>query len=318
MLRHIAFLSLVLSTTLAQSSTPADNSTANPLIPTGITATCTQFLNELNTNSTLQTCTSSLLTATKQYAPGANATTFSSANVSTTLGSICSPNTETTCPDSFIRGKLVEFYSACPAELTSNPSAPVQNIYDALYALVPFRSAICSKDDNDNYCLLQKANSPSGLKSAFATDDTQQEILQHLVNDPTLQRRGAASTAAITPNMTTFRNANLLFLFIQPNETSAQLCTTCTRQIFMPYFNFETLVPYAPGLKASTMLGGQMPLFQAINDTCGPNFLQTNIQAAGGISGGTLFNGARQTADSSGAMIATALGLATLAIATLL
>jgi len=208
-----------------------------------------------------------------------------------------------------MRGKLTDFYAQCSAELTTQSVTGVLNVYDVLFALSPFRTAICTKDDNDHYCVLK--NNTSGTQSAFATNDKSQEILQFLSNSPQLQRRAGTSS---TPNMTTFLNNNILFDFLQPSMSSDQLCTTCTRQIFNSYFNFETLVHYAAGLLQSKLLGGQMNLYKAINTTCGPDFLQTSVQAAGGISGSSIFSGATQTANGPGSVFIVALGLISLAI----
>ncbi|KIL64651.1 hypothetical protein M378DRAFT_126504 [Amanita muscaria Koide BX008] len=314
MLKHFAILTLVFSATLAQTNNSTSNSTADPLIPTGISQGCSSFLNTLNSDSTLSGCAKTLLSATTQFGPGGNATDKSTSAINSAVDTICSTSSLSSCPDSFFRDKLVDFYSQCSAELTSNSA--VIKIYEVVYALIPFRNAICSKDDNDNYCLTQKTNtSTSGAKTYLASQDNSQELLHHLYNDPSLQARAASSWSNITPNMTTFHDTNLLFFFLKPNMTEQDLCTTCTRQVFMCYFNFETLVPFAPGMTASQLLGGQPDLYKGIQNTCGPNFLQTNIQAAGGISGGTLFNSGNPAAHMPGIVTTATLGLATLAIA---
>jgi hypothetical protein len=308
MLKHFAILYLAFSTTLAQSSTSSSNDTANPLIPSGISSSCSQFMNDLDNNSTLSACTTPLQAATQQFGTGGSA---SQTDVTNALDTICSAATASACPDSLLRGKLTDFYAQCSPELTTKAVPGVLNVYDVLFALSPFRTAICTKDNNDKYCILK--NNTSGTQSAFATVDTSQEILQHLANSPSpVQRR--ADTSSTTPNMTTFLNNNILFDFLQPSMGSDQLCTTCTREIFNAYSNFETQVQYAPGLSQSQLLGGQMNLYKAINSTCGPDFLQTSVQAAGGISGSSLFSGATQTANGPGSVFTVALGLISLAI----
>jgi len=314
MLKHFAILTLAVSATLAQTNNSTSNSTADPLIPTGISQGCSSFLNTLNNDPTLSSCTKTLLSATTQFGPGGNATDKSTSAINSTVDTICSASSMSSCPDSFFRDKLVDFYAQCSAELTSNSA--VIKIYDVVYGLIPFRNAICSKDDNDNYCLTQKTNtSTSGVKTYLAGQDKSQELLHHLYNDPSLQARAASSSSGVTPNMTTFHDTNLLFFFLKPNMTEQDLCTTCTRKVFMCYFNYETLVPFAPGLTASQLLGGQPDLYKGIQSTCGPNFLQANIQAAGGISDGTLFNSANPATRRPGLVTTVTLGLATLAIA---
>ena len=241
-----------------------------------------------------------LLNATSPFAPGDNAGDASSASITDAIAAIESTDL---CPESLFQGKLAEFYSQCPAELTSNPNANVINIYTVLYMVLPMKEAICSKDDNDNYCVLQQTspNSQSNILSAIAIQGP---------SSLSVQRR---ATAAITPNATAFRDTNLPFLFRQPSLNATELCTTCTRQIFNVYANFETVVYYAPGLSQSPMLGGQPDLYNAIQNQCGPNFLQSSIQAAGDISGSSLFSSAG-SANSPGSLASTVLGLMTLAI----
>ena len=77
----------------------------------------------------------------------------------------------------------------------------------------------------------------------------------------------------IAPNVTTYRNTNLPFLFLQPSMASTELCTPCTREIMVSYIKWETQVPYALGLSQSPTLGGQLDLWTAINSTCGANYV---------------------------------------------
>jgi hypothetical protein len=326
MLKRLALVSLIFSSALAQSQVShwtnsafgkisldsQNNLTDGTLIPAGISDGCAQFLNDLNNNGAISACVSALLSATSQFAPGGNAGKASSASITDALAGIESTNL---CPESLFQGKLAEFYSQCPTELTSGNTNVIE-IYDVLYVVIPLKEAICSKDDSDNYCLLQQtnSNSPSGLSNAISDQNPSdmQTVLNNLANNPSVQRR--ASTAAITPNATTFRDCNLPFLFLQPSLPATQLCVTCTRQIFNSYYNFETAVPYAPGLPQSPLLGGQMALYSAIQNKCGPNFLQSNVEAAGDISGGSLFSSAAPSTNSPDSFASIFLGLMTLAI----
>lgn len=56
----------------------------------------------------------------------------------------------------------------------------------------------------------------------------------------------------------------------------------------MSYIEFETNVPYAPGLANSLLLGGQPDLYNAVQNTCGKNFFSGAVQAAGGLASGLL------------------------------
>lgn len=252
-----------------------------------------------------------LLNATSQFAPGGNAGNASSASITDALDALQSTNV---CPESLFRGKLADFYSQCPEELTSGSVEGVIDIYGVLYAVLPFVGAICSKDGNDNYCLLEKigSGSPSSIASDVAVEGTSntQSVLDNLAINPTVQRRDA--TPAITPNATTFRDAGIPFLFRLPSLDAAELCTPCTRLIFNSYANFESAVPFAPGLSQSPLLSGQTNLYNAIVNGCGDNFLQSSLEAAGGISSNSLLSGSTITANNPG--ISTILGLMTLAI----
>jgi hypothetical protein len=85
----------------------------------------------------------------------------------------------------------------------------------------------------------------------------------------------------ITPNMTTYRNTNLPFLFLQPTMKQSTLCTPCTREVMVSYIKWETAFPYALGLSQSPILGGQSELWNAINATCGPTYVKAITSEVG-------------------------------------
>ncbi|KAG5641362.1 hypothetical protein DXG03_005390 [Asterophora parasitica] len=259
MFKSFAIVSLVTTAALAQSS-----------IPSGISSGCSTFLTSLNTDNTLTTCLSSLTSATADYQPGSDASkTPSTAKIGSALSNLCSATVTASCPESLIRGKISDFYSACTAELTSNPNADVINIYDVLYTISPLRAASCSKDDSGNYCLTQAKLPTSGPTAA--------QIQQVL------------SSSNVSPNTDTFSKYNIPFFFLQPNLPSAELCNVCTRNVLSAYMNFEAKVPYAPGLGKSVLLAHQPELYTGIQNTCGSTFLSgAGVQAAGGLAGGTL------------------------------
>lgn len=97
-----------------------------------------------------------------------------------------------------------------------------------------------------------------------------------------LSRR--SSSPALTPNMTTFGSSNIAFLLISPDLPSSTLCTPCTRNVLTSYINFESSVPYAPGLPSSQLFPGQSDLYNAVQRTCGASFLSGAVQAAGGLA----------------------------------
>ena len=216
-----------------------------------------------------------------------------------------------------MRTRLTQFYSQCSAELTSKPVAAVTQIYDVLYTLTPFRTAICSKDDSGSFCATNLPAS-NGLKSAISAGSpalTPNDIIKALVQtSPALASR--ASTTALVPNITTYQNTDLIFLFLQPASgsqaalQSSSQCTACTRNIMTAYINFESDTPYAIGLAKSLLLAPQQTLYNAITNTCGKTFLSGVVQAAGGLSGGTLPSGAmRNVATVSQGFVAVGMGI---------
>jgi len=200
-----------------------------------------------------------------------------------------------------MRNWLTQFYAKCPAELTSKPVAAVKQIYDILYVLAPLRTVICCKDDNGSFCAT-KLPASNGLKNAISAGGsstlTPSDIINTLVQKPSSALARRASTTALVPNITTYQNTNLPFLFLQPASgaqsalQSSSQCTTCTRNIMTAYINFESDSPYAPGLGQSVLLAPQQKLYNAVTNTCGATFLSGVVQAAGGLSGGTLPSGA--------------------------
>jgi len=300
-MKSIAILSALTTVALAQSSA-SSTSTANPLIPTGISSGCQSFFNALDSDTSLSSCTSTLIAATSQFGPGANSTsTPSTATITSALNNLCSTSASS-CTDQTVRSKLTNFYSSCTTELTTNPNSDVLRTYDVLYALTPLQQAVCTKDDNGKYCVTE-ATTPTS--SAAGTN-----INQYLWSQVSNAKRSTAQITAIIPNTTTFRQSNLLFFFLQPQSDSAILCTTCTRDILMSYINFEQSVPYGPGIKNSLLMSGQTDLYNAVTSTCGKSFLNGGVQAAGGISSGLVGTSAapRSVSQSFGGFVTAVMG----------
>lgn len=239
-----------------------------------------------------------MTTATAGYAPGGSGTTSpSTTQVETTLNTLCSTSTASSCPESLIRGKIADFYSACSVELTSTPNPDVVRTYDILYATIPLKNAICSKDDGGSYCVTQ-AKIPSGTSKNLVA--------------------GSSGQNPLVPDVAAYRKANLPFLFLTPSLESADLCVPCTRNVLTAYINFESNVPYAPGLSKSTLLDGQSALYTGVQNTCGKNFLSGAVQAAGGLSGGSFSSsGAIQNVGGSQSVLAVGMGLLAVAVSVL-
>lgn len=199
-----------------------------------------------------------------------------------------------------MRTWLMQFYAQCSTELTSNPVTGVKQMYDVLYALTPLRTALCSKADNGAYCVTQLPT-PNALKNATSASSpplTPNDIINSLVDKTTTLARRAAGVPVLSPNLTTYAAANVPFLFLQPASgaqaalSSSSQCTACTRNIMTAFINFESNTPYGPGLKGSMILSGQQALYDSVVKNCGLSFLSGAVQAAGGLSGGSLPSGA--------------------------
>jgi len=316
--RSFALLSLLVSAVVAQDA-------SNPLIPAGISASCTGYLTSLNDDTAFVSCTSPFTAALQQFAPGANSTTPSLSAITAALGTLCQSDAFSACPQSTVTAQLGSFYAACSGELTSDPNDAVKSLYDVLYTLLPFREAICSKDDSGNYCATQLSNSSStGTVALVDTGKSQQQTLlsQYLYTSSgsgAVTRRDLSNTTSVlVPNTTTYQDTNLLFLFLSPSMTASALCTTCCRNIITPYITFESSCPYALGLSNSLLLAGQVPLYNNITSKCGSSFLSGAVNAAGGISSG-LISGAAPLAvgQELSAAVSAILGVAAFVAASL-
>ena len=263
----------------------------------------------MNTNTAITGCTSLLTNATSAFATlSTNATSpkFTSAQVKSTLGNLCSSSVSDACPTNLVGGIATAFYAACSVELTSNPNDVVVNIYDTLYIIIPLLDAICTLDDGGNYCSMQ-AKLPSSTTGTS---------LQKVLSSPS-----SANSAALIPNTTTFHNTNLPFLFLDPSANATSLCNVCTRKVVNAYVTFEASVPYGPGLGKSPLLSSQLSLYTDIQKTCGSSFLDSAgvVKAAGGLSGGTLSSGATaQTNGPTQGLVAIGMGILALVASSVL
>jgi hypothetical protein len=255
--------------------------TQNPLIPKNISATCATFMNTLDSDPQILSCTKVFSNAISAFGPGSSLNA-SSPSINAALNSFC-PSLSA-CSDSTMRSQLTEFYSNCPAELTSSsPHPDVTSVYDVLYALTPFSQAVCAKGDDGGYCVLEVASTLKTGKNLIASGSN------NLWS--TVAQNSRRDEQVIIPNLQAFKDEGLPFLGLQPSDSQKQLCTPCTRAVLNSYLQFSSSIPYALGLSNSLILGGLMDIYNAVQSTCGSPFLSGSVQAAGGISNGVL-NGA--------------------------
>ncbi|KAI9435820.1 hypothetical protein H4582DRAFT_2079449 [Lactarius indigo] len=273
----VSFLASLVSLALAQSNA------TNPLIPTGISPTCQAFYVQLNANANLTSCLKPLISATSAFSPGSDPTTISSSTISSALDSICSSSN--TCDSSLINTQLTLFYQACQPELTSSKIAGVILTYDVMYTFGLLQESLCQKDDSGKYCALNMTSSQSTTKRSSSLD-----------------RRGD-SQVALVPDVSKYSEENIPFLGMQPNMSSDQLCTSCTRKVMNVYTSQLNTVPYGPGISFSVLLSGQPALYAAVNGKCGTSFLSGQVQAAGALQTGA----APRAADSAVAFVGSAI-----------
>jgi len=258
MFKSLAIISALSATVWAQASTS--------VIPSGISTPCATFLKTFNEDTSFSGCTSAIISATSTFTSGS---TPSKAAVTSALDTLSSSKA---CNENKIRTTLTEFYSACSTELTSNLNKDVSIIYEVLYTLVPFKNALCTKDNDDgSYCALK-----SGFGNPAA--DAQKYLA--------VQNEGSGQATRL--NTTTFGNEHILFLNLKEDLPSPSLCVSCTRNVITTYIQWESTINYAPGLSSSQLLTGQSQLYKGVQSTCGQTFLSGAVQAAGGLSGGIL------------------------------
>jgi hypothetical protein len=228
------------------------------------------------------------------------------------LGNLCADSVSSACPDNYLRTQITDFWTYCTDELTKDKNNDIISLYETIYTMSPLRTSACSKDDSGTYCVLASPGAGTNGSSSNINFASLLATLYTTTGAGALTRRGQT---AIVPNMTTYQNNNLLFLFYNPNLDATTLCTTCARQVLSAYMNFESNVAYGPGLANSQLLANQPALYQAVEAKCPAGFLSGAVQAAGGLSGGILSGAAVATAKPAQAtMIALLLGLASLAI----
>lgn len=288
MKKSFAVLSAVVATAYAQS---------NPLIPSGISDGCRTFLEGLNSNSQIATCTAALNTALDAFAPGTT-TSASASDITSALNNVCATSINTACPTNVISSQVTAFYSACSTELTSNLNNDVLTLYDTLFFIVPMQKAICTKNDGGDWCVLSGnplSGSASELKSSLYTTSGQ----------------------VVIPNTNAFSTNNIPFLLISPSLEQEALCTPCTRNVLSAYISYESDVPYGPGLGKSQLLGAQSTLFQAVQEKCGEKFMDNEVKAAGGLGTNKIFGGSSGAASLNvgfQSLMAAFAGLTTLAV----
>ncbi|KAJ1029696.1 hypothetical protein NDA13_002939 [Ustilago tritici] len=242
-------------------------------IPNNVSASCSTFLSSLNSDSQLDACTKPLLAATRYYSSNS---TDSTAQLDSTLSELCSNNTG--CDSNIIRQRLDQFWQNCHTDLQSK-NENVQAMYDNLYMITPLVSSMCSKDENEDYCLKTIAKAAASSQRVArrslptAKDDEQDEEAEETVAQ--FEKRQSENLDGISnvADSTGHSNTNAAFLFISPTSPKSILCSQCTQNILASYIKFETSIPYAIGLRTSEILAPQSDIYKAAKTDCRAGFV---------------------------------------------
>jgi len=248
---------------------------------------------KLDSDPQILSCTKAFANVVTNFGVGSKSGNVDASAVNSALNTLSS--SLSACPESVIRSQLTDFYAACSVELTSSPNTDVIRAYDVLYVLYPLSQAVCTKADSGKYCVLEvgsTSNTTSNGKNLLSPGSTESSPADGLWSPLTQKNSRRGEQQVIIPDLQEFRSKNLVFLGIQSSLPAEELCLPCTRNVLNAYIQFTSSLPYAPGIANSPLLGGETDLYKAVQEKCGAPFLSGSVQAAGGISGGILDNGA--------------------------
>lgn len=268
------------------------------LIPTNISDTCTTLLTQLNDDHVFQSCTQPLIEATSAFA---NQTVSGNATgvLSHTLDDLCATNHG--CDRPLVQQFISQFWDSCSDELESR-DPDVTQLYDYLYIFNPFRDAICTKDEHNQYCLASMGTGMSTqadmeltqlYRRSFLPEDVPNDPYSDAYWDYILPTIPRSSTKHATANTTVLAasmpdvnqlpdlSPQQLFFFLSNTTNKAQLCTRCSQSILASYIAFEMASPYALGIESSPVLQSQQSIYDHARKTCGDSFVQQLNQEAG-------------------------------------
>jgi len=269
--------------------------TQSPLIPSGISDGCKNYLVSLDSNADILSFTKAFTNVAANFGVGSNSGNASASAITSTLNSFCS-----SLSANVVRAQLAPFLTACSNELSVTHNADVIRIYDVLYTIFPMSKAVCTKY-NGTYCVLQSTSKSPASSSA-----------NDLWLPWTSNKSRPDEQDAIIPNLEKFKKDNLVLLGIQPSFPGNQSCTPCTRNVLNEYIPLISDIGYGPGTANGVLVGSVLDLYATVQNQCPPDFLGGTVQAAGGISGGILGSGAADlsvnTRTVAGALSAMILG----------
>lgn len=175
-------------------------------VPTGVSSDCAAFLTSLNTDSGLDTCLSSITTATQSL----NATdSISTDQLTASFTDLCS--SDSACPTSSIRTLLNDFSEKCADDLVQNQD--VSSTYDLLYNVIPMLRSVCMKDPaSGGFCALQQSTLGKAQLELPTGDEAE----------------------IVMANLDAIGTANTGFLFMTPDTDTTALCSACFQYVMRP------------------------------------------------------------------------------------
>lgn len=143
------------------------------MIPNNVSSICAAYLKGLNTDGQFAQCVEPLYQLTSAFNPstGYSADNVTATTITSTLTPLCASSAK--CSDNLIRSYLGQFYASCGGELTPGGdgySESVRELYDYLYVLNPFRSAVCARDSgSQKYCVLEIASQAAAVAQGVSS-----------------------------------------------------------------------------------------------------------------------------------------------------
>lgn len=266
----------------------AVNATAMPvlaLIPTNISSSCYTLLTQLDEDHVFDQCTQPLINATNAFATSSQGA--QPVSMTNALHGLCAANDG--CDRPLVRQFIAQFWDQCTDELEARQDQIVQ-LYEYLYIFIPFRDAICSRNQQGDYCL-------AALAPSMATDADSDMVQLYRRGVPDIDANDVESDAYWERVMPSIPRASTLaakmpalpqlqpqqiFFFLSGSSPKDTLCTECARHVLASYIRFELSAPYALGLDSSQVLQSQQAIFEQAKHVCGSDFVES-LNAEAGI-----------------------------------
>lgn len=270
------------------------NITSAGLIPQNLSNDCNNLLTQLDQDSIFQTCTKPLINAAVQYAnESAHQTNQNQQTLYKSLEGLC--RDDNPCDRPLVRHYISSFWERCADDMEGNDSPQLRQLYDYVYMFIPFRDAVCSEDQNNNYCVesLSSAHQEDAPPDESASSEPapskrslqDQFLVGRSFVPPVVQEEpyeAAIRAAMPSSNASKVLNAtSQAFLFLSPSSPRGVLCSHCSSQVLANYVKFELASPYALGTKRSSALGVQSEIFDQARQQCGDGFIENVNRLAG-------------------------------------